>query len=394
MDDIELTFNAESVTKAFGKLLNSVDTLENRMSTMSKETTKSTGVMNMGFGGLTARIGIVAGALMGIRKIIAGMPEVGRTFNIIGDMLSRNLLWPLRQEIIPLLQKLLDWARENRAAMVRFGTVLANVFRAVANIVKGIIDILGNLWSRLSGSIERIFGITIGRMSDLANIAIFKLSAIFQYIMVSFGPIADLIGKYFDTMLTYVNEFTEGFSLGLGDLTGTFSEFMSIAGRFISVLDALISKGGILNKVFKAFGFIIGTVVKGALAEVLNIFDTTVSTLENLINRLQYFKAWSSDNTRDMERLNREFDKQNIEHARRLQERMGGFIEQTKTGGSTLIKELRAGPASNNRSTTSNQNNTFNITVNEAKNAKDTGEKVSNSVRDKINMSRIKAGIQ
>lgn len=368
MEEIELTFNAESVTKAFGQLLNSIDTLENRMTGMSKETKKSTKMMDLNFMGIAKRVGFLAGSIFGVQKLLAGMPEVGRTFNIVGDILSRNLLWPLRQEIIPLLQRLLDWARENRAGMVRFGNVLANIFRGIKNIVSGVIDVLRNLWTRLSSSIERVFGVTIRRMSDLANIAIFKLSAIFQFILISFEPVADFIGKTFEVLLGYVKNFTDGFAEGFGNLGPIISGFIEQISRLGRVFDRIIGKGGVLNGVFKTLGRVLGTVVKSTLKGVLFLFEKMVDGIEALIEG---------------------FNKINTLRKNYMQEAQ---VSRQQSSLPNNVVQFR--PSTSTSRVNNNQSNTFNITVNESKNAKDTGEAIATSVRDKINMNRIRAGVQ
>lgn len=393
MDDVELTFNAESANKFFQQLMKGADAFEKRMQGTATTTTKSNSIMNMSFTGLIGRLGLVSMAIRGVKKLIASMPEIGRTFSIVGDILNRNLVWPLRQEILPLLQRLLDWARENRAGMVRYGTVLVNLFRAVANVVKGVIDILGNLWNKISSSIERTFGITINSMTELANIAIFKLSAVAQYLMIILEPVADFVAKVFDTALVYVKEFVDGFKLGFGEMSAPLTDFLNQISRLGGMLDSLIDKGGTLNKVFKTFGYVVGVVVKGALESVVQVIDTLLTSIESIINRVEYFNAWKRGNSVEMQKLEKEQIARDQAHAERAKQRWKAFGSETVTGAQELGRQLRVEPPAGTTRNTNTTNN-YNINVKEAQNAQETAREVEKAVRGTVNMQRIRAGAQ
>jgi hypothetical protein len=111
------------------------------------------------------------------------LPELGKTFNIAKDIFFKNFLWPLRQAIAPYLQKLLDWVRDNRTVFVKWGAVVANIFKVVVSIVK-------DLWGVLVSVAKAIAPIVKGDISAFVNLLLTKVAVLVAWIA---GGISSLI---------------------------------------------------------------------------------------------------------------------------------------------------------------------------------------------------------
>ena len=117
---------------------------------------KGLGVVTKGLGNLTKKVTHVAGQItrrflmVGVaikagqalmRKFSQHIPEVGRAFNIAGQVFFKNFFWPLRRMLMPMLQRMLDWVRDHRTLFVKWGTVLANIFKVIINLGKQLVSI-------------------------------------------------------------------------------------------------------------------------------------------------------------------------------------------------------------------------------------------------------------
>lgn len=150
--------------------------------------------VEQGLGNLTKRVVGVAGQMtrkmIGVGLAIAGaravmnhlrnaMPEVGQAFKIAGEIFWKNLAWPLRKLVVPMLQKMLDWVRDNRTRFVQWGQAVANVFKAVVFYVRTFYNMLKEVVSSLGPAFQRIFG---KNMADFLNVLSLKVAFIMDFV--------------------------------------------------------------------------------------------------------------------------------------------------------------------------------------------------------------------
>jgi phage-related protein len=221
------------------------------------------------------------------------LPEVSKAFGMAGDVITRNLFWPLRKEIVPLLQKMLDWVRDHRAMFVQWGNVLVNIFRTIKTIVMGFIEILQHMWERLSAGLERIFGKTTNTVSQTINLILFKITAVFIFVKSLMEPFIDFMVDGFLKIIEYVKAFATGFMEGLANIGSTLGEAMKSFRGLYDVIHNLLGDGNALVNVFKLLGNVIGGTVRWAIIGLSTMIDGLAERIErftNLINMLKIYK--------------------------------------------------------------------------------------------------------
>lgn len=397
MTDATFTFDPSS-------FLNGIKSIVSAMGQMEKKGNESSGKVEKAIhangkaisnvaGQLIKKVAGIAMAYMGLRAIMSRMPEIGRTWSIAGDIMMRNFLWPLRKELLPYLQKILDWTRDHRIMFVRWGNQLVNIFRIIKNIVSTLIDTLKRMWERLSEGLERIFGKSIKSMEDMVNIMIFKLSALCQFIMILLQPVFDFIIDSFVTIIQRVKAFADGFVEGMGDITPALTDVYEQFVKLLGVITGVTSNNNVLINSFKTLGAVLGMTVRPILAGIGQMLDTLVTSIETVVNRVAYFKAWKDNNKSEMNRLDKEMDGLDADSTKRMKDRWGGVWDNTKAGVNS-IKNTWTGNGLSNVETNSNSstnNTTVNVDVKvDAKSAdsKTVGKDTANEVVKKLKDSK------
>ena len=392
--DITLTFDPKMFLKAFNQIGESVDTLNTRIEGFSKNTDKQLTKQNKkifglsrGFIALGATVGLLAGAIKGI-------PEIGQSFQIAGDILQRNLLWPLRQALIPVLQDFLNWARENRKAFVKFGQVLANAFEIVKAVVGTVIDVLKSLFETVTSAITNTFGAATRSITDLANLALVKIYAEFTFIKAALAPFAEFVKNLFQRVIEAGLAFAKGFLQGASGVL----EYIKELG---TELNKLIGSGNILRTVFGFLGKVIGGTFKAAIAAVtftvkgLNDVIATFSGLtsillaktpeekkqaQNRLNQLRERRATEAVKAQKDLLPKGLLDRRNVTQA---------DLDEFGVPGITAPAVTPAGGRTTNNNVTNN-NQDIVINVNGAKSPRDT----ANTIKDGLENARVRSGGQ
>jgi len=179
------------------------------------------------------------GAFNGMKQY---MPEIDKTFSIAKDIFLKNLLWPLRQAIAPYLQKLLDWVRDNRAAFVKWGAVLANVFKVAVALVKTLWGALKNIISLFQPFINKIFK---GGLSDFVNLILTKIAMLVAWLGVGIERLSAKAGPIIKDVISIVTNIANAvwtaatnFFKALGDL----QIGATVSGFFKAIKDMTESK--------------------------------------------------------------------------------------------------------------------------------------------------------
>ena len=296
MEELELTFDPTGFTKGLEAISSGIGEMTKQFINFASVSNKKVQQVQFSAFSLVKALAPIAIAAKGIQAAFRRIPEIGRTFSIAGDIMMRNFLWPLRKMLLPILQRFLDWVRDNRAMFLRWGNVVANIFRTVFNLVKGVFNLLKRFWERVSSGIERVFGKTVNSMTELVNIALFKLTAIAEFILLSLQPVFDFIADLFISALKNVKAFINGFMTGLGDLMPELESMWSSLSRIGRAIDRIAGKTGSLTKVFRFFGNTVG-LVAGIITRTLGIaLDFAATKIEDLQLTLEGFQAWREGN--------------------------------------------------------------------------------------------------
>ena len=405
MDDITLTFNPNMFLEAIGKINMGLETMDQNFKSFADQNTKRSEKTKVSALSIAKGIGVANIAMSGFRKIMAQIPELGRTFSIAGSIISKNLLWPLRQELIPVLQKVLDWVRDNRAMFVRWGNVVRNIFIVIKNLVTGIVRILQRLWDGFISGIERAFNTSVGKMTDLANLLVFKISAVINFLVITLEPVADIIAGIMVKSARAVMGFVQGFSEGFGDVSEVLFDVMDVFKDFLGLLDSMSGKGDTLVKIFRTLGYVLGTVVGGAIRLALSLFDSLLLGINEAVGFVKWGIARLKGDDAEAKRIRKSTDAETERIGTRIQQRMQRQRDITVGGGKRIGQmwtsgtgnepaKLKPETVTNNQSTSSvvNQNITVNNRIDGTKDPQMTADQISGQLRDQLSKERAKAG--
>lgn len=294
--DLQLTFDPKQFQNAINSLVKSISGIESSLGNVGKSTDHmaKTGAIRTGMwtAVMSRGLGMIANVAS---KIMSKIPEIGRSFSIAGDIISRNLLWPLRQELIPILQKMLNWVRDNRAMFVKWGMVLANIFRAVVGIVKSAFTIWEKMFGKLALGLKKVFGNSIKSVTDLINIIIFRIALLVTVLHVLIEPIMTFLVDVFLKLVGLVKQFVQGFaSVGSfsGPIMSIVNSFKSLFESFNQILEMLNGSGG-LGEAFRILGEIVGGSILytfKTLATLLDGISTAVKIIIGAIGEYQELK--------------------------------------------------------------------------------------------------------
>ena len=236
------------------------------------------------------KVGLLTLAFKGIQGAIQEMPEIGKAFELTKGIITKNLLFPLRKAVFPLLQGMLDWVRDNRTMFVQWGQTLANIFEIVVSKVKTLIDFGSQLGRAFANFINRTFGLQITTFQDAINVLTFKVAVLFQFfesLMVAIFPLFERIGGVFSNTIVgafkTIGELVGGFVDSLGNLEGVGSSIVSFVEKIVDNLFSVNAEGRGLFTIMRKIGNITGTLVRGAFESLQTFVDGLSEGLTGIV---------------------------------------------------------------------------------------------------------------
>ncbi|MBD3277831.1 MAG: hypothetical protein GF388_05995 [Candidatus Aegiribacteria sp.] len=151
--------------------------------------------MTRGFGRVLRRIGAMAAGFFAIRGALNKMPGVMRAMSSIGDVIFKNLLWPLRKRLMPILQRIADWVTDNRDTLIRIGETIVKVFQSVWKIIKAVFKVIR--------AVVRSFLKLVGLYKETTR----DLGTILSMIQFKFALVANFIDLLADKMISGLQRF-------------------------------------------------------------------------------------------------------------------------------------------------------------------------------------------
>jgi hypothetical protein len=363
--DIALTFDPKEFKAGFDAILKSMGNIEKGIESMTSSTNKmeKKGARSIGAwtAVMTKGLDFVIGAA---RKMMSFMPEIGYSMKIAGDIIGRNLLWPLRKELIPILQKMLNWVRDHRAMFVKWGMVIANVFRAVVGIVKSAFEFWSKMFTRLSAGLGKIFGGTIKSVSDLINIIIFRIALLVTTVQVLMEPV---MGTLVDTMIQlwkYGKAFVDGFLRGIGNISTPIRTLVEDIGYLISAFQELLGGMGDLDPAFSMLGEIIGTTV-GV------VFRSLAATLRTIAGLVRVILSAINESRAIDDAMKIKDPIERLVRIREIEKR--GSEERSAIGRDVWnsIKNVYTGGGGSTTTSSADSHDTYNVNVRNGKEASD-----------------------
>jgi hypothetical protein len=303
--DVDFTFGADAFIAGIKKVGKSFQTLTKGIADTTKKSTKKiiqffkdrrdaakkTGdaikAVNKGTFAALAKIALIGTAIVASFRFARNainefIPEVSKTFGIARDIILRNLLFPLRKQLLPALQNLLNWVRKNRELFTQFGVVLVNVFKLVKTTFKAILNLVKPIFNQFKQFFTDLLGDTRKSITETINLAIFKLTTLVIAMQTLLQPIFDTLGEVFGKTIKIIKVFTT-------ELVKGFTEIFEASDTISDVNEILTELGKTLDKItpaLKVFGRVVGRTFGVVLKSALTILKAMVITLNALLDTI------------------------------------------------------------------------------------------------------------
>lgn len=287
-------------TEQFKNAVKDVTSGLNRVNATAERTFSKGNVNKMGarFGAFAA---VAGGAVKGIGRAIGGVfskisnavPEIGQTFNIVSDIFLRNLLFPLRKFLIPMLQKILDWTRKHRAMFLRWGQFVVNIFKTIITTVKGVINLFKTLFDSFREGIAGVFGEAPKNIEKTLNVFMFKMTVVVQYIIELLKPLMKVLGTVWAKIVEIGKEFSVGWMEGLQSVFKFSDAVEKLKTSFAGLSEAFEKLGLSAPKakgVFAEIGKFLGKITGAFWNEIVNGINNVVLGLTNIIDLIAKIK--------------------------------------------------------------------------------------------------------
>lgn len=243
---------------------------------------------------LALKLTVVMLAFQGIKKVLNQMPEVGQAFGIAKDVFLRNLLFPLRKAVFPMLQRLVDWVRDNRLMFIKWGQTLANIFQTIVKKVELIINVGKKLTGAFLSFVNDVFGTQVNSLTELFNILTFKFALILEFIRSQSGAIMEFLEPIIETLkigLAGAFESATAFVLGFLDaIVGIDKPLANIANNMKKFTENLFDSekaGENLQSIFENLGGLLGktlTIIAEMTDSILEGLLPTITEMQKPIN--------------------------------------------------------------------------------------------------------------
>jgi len=205
---------------------------------------------------------LVGGAFFAIKGILSAFPEFGDTLFSFGEIIKYNILGPIRDELIPILNSILSWASSNEKLFTRIGVGIATAFRIGIQVVKSFFSIVQTLFKSIFGRISELTGATIGGVENALNLAATKIAATLNFIMIVAEPIFKAIGNLIGNLIVGFKEFFSGAADGIGDLSESTENITKLFKVLFGWLTKTKDESNEISGIWSGIGKVVGTVVK------------------------------------------------------------------------------------------------------------------------------------
>ena len=261
-DEAKFPFDVKGFQKAVNQMSESISTMETKLnkfgSTMQKSVSK--GIMFA-----TAKIGLL---IKGFKSMMKNMPEIGQAFKIAGDVINKEFFFPIRQQIMPYLQKMLDWTRDHRALFAKWGQAVADVLKTVIDVGKTLWNTLKDVVEILTNSLQRGLGTSFKSLDEFISVLQVKIAFVTLLIGDAVKAMVEKIAPTFEYIVEKGSEILRFFA-------SLASSWLTLNGNG----DSLIT---VLDKVYQVFDKIVH-VIGDSLA---GFFEGLMTPLKNLMTPL------------------------------------------------------------------------------------------------------------
>lgn len=265
-DEVKFPFDVKGFQKAVDQMSKSVSSMEKKLNnfggTMQKSVSK--GIMSA-----TAKIGLL---VKGFKTVMKNMPEIGQAFKIAGDIVSKEFFFPIRQQLMPYLQKMLDWVRDHRTLFAKWGQIVTSVIKTVVTVAKNLWNVLKDVSKMLTDSIQKGLGTNFRSINEFMDLLSVKLSVVVLMIGDTLGKLVTKIGEF-------TVSFTDGFLPPLEKLSDSID---SITESFQRLLKVFGGDDDGIKGAFNWLGNLAGNQLIVAFESIAISVDTVVAQIQTL----------------------------------------------------------------------------------------------------------------
>jgi hypothetical protein len=281
----EAVFDIKRAEQNIGRLMKHFERLDRSQNQINKSGGRMGGTFQaMGQAGgaikqaATSMAGMAAGmfAFQSISSVFstlsAQVPAVSMAFQNAGRVIQANLIWPIMKDLLPLLQKLTKWVRENRLNFARFGVFLKNVFRTVGAVIKGVFKGIQTFTDAFFKSIGA-GRLTFQRFIDFMQLMLLKVAVFFITLQMLMQPAIESIGRLLgaiwkNAVMPFVSGFVGAFLDKVLPVFGKLKNLIiDVGNTFTGVF------GEDMAPVLRNIGTLLGTVIGGAISRIIDVLE-------------------------------------------------------------------------------------------------------------------------
>ena len=263
-DEVEFPFDIKGFQRAINQMSKSVSSIETKLSKFGNTMQKS---VSKGIIFATAKIGLL---VKGFKSMMKNVPEIGQSFKMASDIMNKEFFFPIRQQIMPYLQKMLDWVRDHRALFAKWGQAVADVLKTVIDVGKTLWNTLKDVVEILTNSLQKGLGTSFKSLDEFISVLQVKMSFVTL-----------LIG---DAIKEMFNKISPTFEFIIEKGSEILDFFTSLVSSWLSLNDNGDSLAIVLGKVYDVFDRIVH-IIGNALS---GFFEGLVEPLKNLMTPLDY----------------------------------------------------------------------------------------------------------
>ena len=272
--EIEFPFSIKGFTKQVEKMSDSVGKVEKKMDSFGKTMTKS---VAKGVTSVVAKIGLL---VKGFQSVMKNMPEIGQAFKIASSIMTKEFFFPIRQFIMPYLQKMLDWTRDHRTMFAKWGTAVVDILKVVTGVAKQLWDVFKHIAEILTNSLQKGLGTSFKSLDEFVNVLSVKISVVTLLVGDAVKAMFDKIAPTLGYVIEKGTEILEFF----GDLA---SSWASLNKDGVSIGTVLEKMWDIFDKIVHIIGDSLGAFFEGLiepLKDLMTPLDKIMDSFERLLS--------------------------------------------------------------------------------------------------------------
>ena len=275
-DEAKFPFDVKGFQKAVNQMSNSISSMETKLnkfgSTMQKSVSK--GIMFA-----AAKIGLL---VKGFKSIMKNMPEIGQSFKIAGDIMSKEFFFPIRQQIMPYLQRMLDWVRDHRTLFTKWGQAVADVLKIVIDVGKTLWNTLKDVVEILTNSLQKGLGTSFKSLDEFMSVLQVKIAFVTLLIGDAIKAMAEKTAPIFEYIIEKGSEILRFFV----DLSSSWLNLNGNGDSLITVLDKVYQ---VSDKIVHVVGNSLAGFFEGLIPPLKNLMTPLDDIADSFLRLLNIF---------------------------------------------------------------------------------------------------------